>query len=88
MRCAVTHGRATCPRIEIDDLGIPPALDDNGPGAPVGDVTLGADVTIDALEREHIARVVARSATLEVAARTLGIDPSTLQRKRKRYGLS
>jgi NtrC-family two-component system response regulator AlgB len=73
------------PKIEVDDLGIPPALDSTEEQT---DVTLGAEVTIDALEREHIARVVARSPTLDVAARTLGIDPSTLQRKRKRYGLS
>ncbi|HEU0032614.1 MAG TPA: sigma-54 dependent transcriptional regulator [Kofleriaceae bacterium] len=74
------------PKIEVDDLGIPPALDE--PGASAGDIALGAECSIDALEREHIARVVARSPTLEVAARVLGIDPSTLQRKRKRYGLS
>jgi NtrC-family two-component system response regulator AlgB len=48
---------------------------------------LGSDVTLDELEREHIRRVLARSTTLEDAARTLGIDDSTLWRKRKRYGL-
>jgi NtrC-family two-component system response regulator AlgB len=31
--------------------------------------------------------VLARSDTLENAARTLGIDVSTLYRKRKRYGV-
>lgn len=72
------------PTIELDDLAIPPVLDVSTLHA---DVTLGADVTIDVLEREHIARVVSHSATLEIAARVLGIDPSTLQRKRKRYGL-
>jgi len=74
------------PRIEVDDLGIPspPAP---SPGKP-GDVALGADISLDAVEREHIARVIARAPTLEVAARTLGIDASTLQRKRKRYGLT
>jgi NtrC-family two-component system response regulator AlgB len=45
-------------------------------------------VSIEALEREHIARIIARAPTLELAARTLGIDASTLQRKRKRYGLT
>jgi NtrC-family two-component system response regulator AlgB len=72
------------PEIEIDDLGITPVAD------PVThtDVALGGEVSIDALEREHIARVVARTPTLDIAARVLGIDPSTLQRKRKRYGLS
>jgi DNA-binding NtrC family response regulator len=50
-------------------------------------IALGADVSLEALEREHIARIVARCSTLQLAARTLGIDATTLQRKRKRYGL-
>ena len=49
---------------------------------------VGAPVSIEALEREHIARVVARSPSLEAAARILDIDATTLQRKRKRYGLA
>jgi NtrC-family two-component system response regulator AlgB len=73
------------PRIEVDDLGIPPAPD---PAPSKGEVALGSEVSLDAIEREHIARVIARAPTLEVAARTLGIDASTLQRKRKRYGLT
>jgi len=46
---------------------------------------LGGEVTLDQIEREHIERVAARAATLEDAARLLGIDASTLYRKRKRY---
>jgi NtrC-family two-component system response regulator AlgB len=58
-------------------------------GEPVqGRVMLGADVTLEELEREHIARVVARAPSFEAAARILGIDVTTLQRKRKRYGLA
>jgi NtrC-family two-component system response regulator AlgB len=49
---------------------------------------LGSDVSLEVLEREHIARVVARAPSLEAAAKILGIDATTLQRKRKRYGLS
>jgi NtrC-family two-component system response regulator AlgB len=74
------------PTIEVDDLGIPAA-----PSEALGhaaDVALGADVSLELLEREHIARIIARAPTLEAAARTLGIDASTLQRKRKRYGLT
>jgi len=46
---------------------------------------LGGDFTLDAIEREHITRVVARTATLDEAAAVLGIDASTLWRKRKKY---
>lgn len=77
------------PRIEVEDLGIPPAEEAASAGLPAGaELAVGADVSIEALEREHIARVIARAPTLEVAARTLGIDATTLQRKRKRYGLT
>jgi NtrC-family two-component system response regulator AlgB len=41
--------------------------------------------SLEDLEREHIVRVLAQSPTLEDAAATLGIDVSTLWRKRKRY---
>lgn len=46
---------------------------------------LGGDFTLDTIEREHILRVLARTATLEEAAQILGIDSSTLWRKRKKY---
>jgi NtrC-family two-component system response regulator AlgB len=50
-------------------------------------VEVGGSVTLDQLEAEHIRRVLAGAATMEEAAGILGIDPSTLYRKRKRYGL-
>ncbi|HZM50698.1 MAG TPA: helix-turn-helix domain-containing protein, partial [Vicinamibacteria bacterium] len=53
--------------------------------APATGPALGEDVTLDDLEKEHIRRVLVRAASLEDAARILGIDPSTLWRKRKRY---
>jgi NtrC-family two-component system response regulator AlgB len=46
---------------------------------------LGGDHTLDELEREHIQRVLARAATAEEAARILGIDVTTLWRRRKKW---
>jgi len=45
-------------------------------------------LTLEAVEREHIQVAIAQCGTLEEAAVRLGIDPATLWRKRKRYGLS
>ena len=57
------------------------------PASTPSGLEIGGDFTIDALEREHIRRVLVRSTSLEAASRTLGIDPSTLYRKRKQFGL-
>jgi NtrC-family two-component system response regulator AlgB len=53
--------------------------------APASGVAVGARVTLEQLEIEHIRRILADTATAEQAAEILGIDPSTLYRKRKRY---
>jgi len=55
---------------------------------PAAGPEVGALVSLEELEREHLARVVLRTPTLEAAARVLGIDATTLQRKRKKYGLT
>jgi NtrC-family two-component system response regulator AlgB len=54
---------------------------------PKPGLELGGRVTLDQLEAEHIRRVLASTPTIEEASTVLGIDPSTLYRKRKRYGL-
>jgi two-component system, NtrC family, response regulator AlgB len=43
--------------------------------------------SLEEIERAHIAHVLAESATLEEAAAVLGINVTTLWRKRKRYGI-
>jgi NtrC-family two-component system response regulator AlgB len=46
---------------------------------------IGDRSRLEDIEREHILRVLASTATREEAARVLGIDPSTLWRKLRRY---
>jgi NtrC-family two-component system response regulator AlgB len=47
--------------------------------------SLGGDFSVEQVEREHILRVLARTRTQEEAAHLLGVDASTLWRKRKKY---
>ena len=49
-----------------------------------GSIAVGAPVTLEQLEAEHIRRIVSGVSTMERAAEILGIDPSTLFRRRKR----
>jgi NtrC-family two-component system response regulator AlgB len=46
---------------------------------------IGGPFTLEEIERAHIASIVGHAKTMEDAAATLGIDDSTLWRKRKRY---
>jgi NtrC-family two-component system response regulator AlgB len=43
--------------------------------------------SLEEVEREYIRRVLRESATLDEAAATLGVNVTTLWRKRKRYGI-
>ena len=73
----LAHGNT----IRTDDLPdrlVAPALD--GPPPPSGS-------SLDDLEQRHVRQVLAESSTLEEAAARLGINVTTLWRKRKRWGL-
>ena len=48
---------------------------------------VGGDFTLEELERAHIEKILARGLTYDDAARLLGIDDSTLWRKRRRFTL-
>jgi len=47
---------------------------------------IGDALSLEEVERSHIRGVMANSPSLDAAAKTLGIDVSTLYRKRKEYG--
>jgi len=57
-----------------------------GNSQPVGP-RIGAAVTLEELEHAHLRAIIASAESLEAAATILGIDASTLYRKRKQFGL-
>jgi len=63
----------------------PRAFPDRIAGARAHSPAVGGPFTIDEVERAHIMAIVGQSKTMEEAAAVLGIDDSTLWRKRKRY---
>jgi NtrC-family two-component system response regulator AlgB len=63
----------------------PQAFPESIAGPSTAGPRLGGDFSLEAIEREHVLQVLARIPTLEEAAHVLGIDSSTLWRKRKKY---
>lgn len=49
---------------------------------------VGELVSLETIEEAHVRRIVEATETLEKAAEVLGIDPATLYRKRRKYGLT
>ena len=67
--------------VDIGLLSIPQAGEH--PARP----RIGDALSLEELERTHIRGVMASASSLDAAAKTLGIDVSTLYRKRKQYDL-
>jgi NtrC-family two-component system response regulator AlgB len=83
LRNAVERGVILSPGPEVDLGHLPVRL--AGPTAPR--MELGGPFTLQEIELEHIRRVLAATASLDEAALVLGINASTLYRKRTRHGL-
>ncbi|MCU1718599.1 sigma-54-dependent transcriptional regulator [Pseudomonas sp. 5P_3.1_Bac2] len=67
-------------QIELSHLGLR--------ANPVGAAPqVGQQLSLEALEKAHISAVMANSSSLDQAAKTLGINTSTLYRKRKQLSL-
>ena len=83
LRNAVERGVILASGPEIEQGNLPSQI--CSPESTIAAVAESA--TLEQLEAEHIRRVLASTATIEEAATKLGIDPSTLYRKRKRFGI-
>jgi NtrC-family two-component system response regulator AlgB len=68
---------------EIDLIDLPTSLSDNPNESPA----LGGSYSVEEIEAEHIRQVLRRSKNLQQAATVLGLDPTTLLRKRKSLNL-
>ncbi len=82
LRNVIERASIICAQAEIETshLGFGEQPTGNNP-------RVGAQLSLEELEKAHISAVLAGADTLESAARTLGIDSSTLYRKRKHYNL-
>jgi NtrC-family two-component system response regulator AlgB len=79
---------ASEPNVSVSDLPGRVALATGSAGRGLATaVEIGLPVTLEQLEAEHIRLLLERCPSFEDAARVLGIDPSTLYRKRKQLGL-
>jgi NtrC-family two-component system response regulator AlgB len=83
LRNTVERAAILSPTLEIGSEYIPIASPDD----MFSDPLVGNEVTLDHLEEVHIKRILQRAESLDAAAKTLGIDPATLYRKRKRLNL-
>ena len=83
MRNVIERAVILCPNAQVG----PEFLAISRPAGMATAVVPGAPFSLEEIERLHIQSILSSCDTLEAAARTLGIDSSTLYRKRKAYGV-
>jgi NtrC-family two-component system response regulator AlgB len=84
LRNAMEAAAVLCEADTITMVHLPEAV---SKPAPQASTPAPSRTSLDEIEREHIARVLADSRTFQQAAMMLGINLSTLWRKRRRYKL-
>ena len=84
LRNAMQRVVALSPDPVIEPAALPEHLHDRHVSVP----ECGGDFTLEEIERRHVLALLARNDKLDEVARTLGIDVSTLWRKRKKYEAS
>ncbi|MEO8429042.1 MAG: sigma 54-interacting transcriptional regulator, partial [Verrucomicrobiota bacterium] len=72
-------------QIELTDL--PDRFSQSPDNTQPSSLKLGGNVSLEELENAHIRQILNQATSLEGAAQTLGIDTTTLYRKRKKLGL-
>ncbi|BDG08869.1 sigma-54-dependent transcriptional regulator [Anaeromyxobacter paludicola] len=82
LRNAIERALIVSPGQVLEPESFPERIAGHAAPAPA----LGGDFTAEEVEREHVLRVLARAPSQEEAARILGLDASTLWRKRKKWG--
>ena len=80
LRNALERALVLAPGPNLEPQDFPERIAQSGESLP----HLGGDFTLEQVEEEHIRRVSQRTATLQEAAAILGVDASTLWRRKKR----
>jgi NtrC-family two-component system response regulator AlgB len=81
LRNAIERAVILWPARILEPQAFPERMVSHASAAP----RIGDNLTLDEIERLHTLAVLSRTATLDEAATILGIDPSTLYRKRKKF---
>jgi two-component system, NtrC family, response regulator AlgB len=82
LRNAIERAAILCSAETVGAEHLTPSIAAYVPAARLGDL-----VTLEEIEKEHIRRVVSSAGSLQEAAGILGVDQTTLWRKRKQYGI-